>query len=252
MAMKKQKPPVAVVLGILHIVFGSLGLVCNLCGMAGVGVVYFGANAIYQQASPTEKKELEEIWQQLNDSVPGFIAYLFADMIGSMLLGLVLLIAGIGLLRVKLWARQLSIIWALVRFMVVMATLVYTVLVVNPGMQKFGKDMEQWTEKMQKRQQRPGQPAPAQSPFGSGMGGTGNPALDNIMSYVGAGISLAYAFVVLVLMLRPSTVHAFVRYNSAEDDSRMDSPPSQDYYDDDYERQRRELPPPTTPEPPPP
>jgi hypothetical protein len=250
--MKKAKPTVAVVLGILHMVFGSLGLICNLCGMAGMGAIYFGANEIYKQASATEKKELEEIWQQLNDNVPGFIVYLFADLIGSMLLGLVLLIAGIGLLRVKPWARQLSIIWAVVRVIVVVATLIYTVAVVNPGTQKFGKDMEQWMEKMQKRQQRPGQPAPAKSPFGSGMGGTGNPALDNMMSFVGAGISAAYAIVVLVLMLKPSTGHAFARYNSAEDDYRMDSPPSQDYYDEDYERQRRELPPPTMPEPPPP
>jgi hypothetical protein len=250
--MNKQKPPVAVVLGILHIIFGSLGLICNICGMAGVGVIYFGANEIYKKAGPTEKKELEQIWNQLNESVPGLVVYLFADMIGSMLLGLVLLIAGIGLLRVRPWARQVSIIWAVVRFIVVVATLAYTVAVVNPGMQKFGKDMEEWQQKMQKRQQPAGQPAPAKSPFGGGMGGTGNAALDNIMSFAGAAISAAYAIVVLVLMLRPSTVHAFARYNSAEDDYRMDSPPSQDYYDDDYERQRRELPPPSMPEPPPP
>ena len=45
-----------------------------------------------------------------------------AAITSSMVLGLVLLIAGIGLLRVKPWARQLSIIWAVVRIVFVAAT----------------------------------------------------------------------------------------------------------------------------------
>jgi hypothetical protein len=256
--MKKPKPQVAVVFGILHIVFGGLGVVCNLCGVGGLAMIYVVFNNLHAQASPAEKKELEDLWQRFNDDIPGYIAFVITDLGGSMLLGLVLLIAGIGLLGVKHWARHLSVIWSVVRIIFVVALLVINVAFVQPGMQKFTPEFQRWMERMQKRSQGQGQGAPQQPGFGGGLGGTGNPVVDNILSFVGAGISAAYAVVVLIFMLRPATAQGFVRYHSSEEDYAPPREGPQDYFDEDYERRRRELPPPEPPpgpqpfEPPPP
>jgi amino acid transporter len=240
--MKKTKPVVAIVLGILHIFFGSLGVICNLCGGAALIGVYVFFKALYDQAPPQEKKELDDLWQAMSASVPGLMVFVAGEMVISMVMGFVLVIAGIGLLGVKPWARSLSIIWAVGRIVVVAATLVITLAFVNPATQKFNKDMEKWVERMEKRNRPPGSGPPPKSAF-SGFGSTGNPAVDIATSLGGAVINIAYAVVVLILMLIPSTGHAFARYNNKEDDFRGDAPGSEDYYDDDYQRQRRELPP---------
>jgi hypothetical protein len=249
--MKKPKPQVAVVFGILHMVFGGLGIFCNLCGIGSLVAMYVLMTTLYQQAGPAEKKELEELWQKLNESVPGLLIYVFADQIGRVLLGIVLLIAGIGLMGVKNWARHLSVVWAIVRIGFLLGLLVYNVMFVSPGLHKFNEDFEKWQERMEKRSRGTGQPT--QKPaFGGGLGGTGNPVVDNILAFGGTAMYCIYAVVVLIFMLKPATVQAFLRYHSVEEDYALPQQAPMDYYDDDYERRRRELGPPESPPPLPP
>jgi hypothetical protein len=249
--MKKPKPQVAVVFGILHIVFGGLGVALNLCGVGLMVAVYVMVNTLYQQAGPMEKKDLDDLWQNLNTNVPGLFAYVLTDMVGRMLLGVVLLIAGIGLLRVKNWARYVSICWAIVRIVFLIGLLFYNVAFVKPGLDKFSTEFEQWQERVEKRSRGSGQ-APAQKPSFGTLGGTGNPVVDNILAFGGTALYCAYAVVVLIFMLRPATAHAFARYHSTEEDLSPQTEGPADYYDDEYERRRRELPPLEPPPEPPP
>src|SRR5438067_1925607 len=135
--MKKPKPQVAVVFGILHLVFGGLSVVCNVCQGALVGGMYALVSNLYPKLTPPEQRELDELWRSLNDNVPGLVVFTIVDLVGSMVLGLILLVAGIGLLGVKSWARSLSIGWAIIRIVFLVGLLVYNVAYVNPGKQKF-------------------------------------------------------------------------------------------------------------------
>lgn len=237
---RKKKPPVAVVFGILHLVFGTLSLLCNLCAVSGIAVIYFGFNTIYSSAPPEDKRELDKLWQSLQDNVPGLVVFMFADVILSMLMGLVLMVAGIGLLGVKTWARYLSVAWAVVRLVLLLLSLFYTLVFVNPGMEKFGKDMQQWSDKMEKKTRPPGSPPPPKTQFQSG---TGNPVADMATSIFSTAIQSIYAIVVMIFMLLPRTAYVFRVYQGLEED--YSSPQNQqDFYDDEYERRRREMPPP--------
>jgi hypothetical protein len=239
---KKPKPNVAVVFGIMHLVFGSLSVVGNLCCAGLLGGLYVVFTNLYQQAPPAEKQELEGLWKQLNDDVPGLFIFVSADLVGSLLLGIVLLIAGIGLLGVKQWGRKLSIGWAIVRIIFLLGLLVVNVAFVNPGMQRFNDSLEKY---MERAQRRAGQTPPPKSGFGGGMGGTGNPMVDSLLNFVGTGINGAYAVVVLIFMLMPKTGRAFERYHSSDfDDWEKPRAGTEDYYDEDYQRRRRELEPP--------
>jgi hypothetical protein len=243
--VKKKKPTVVIVLGILHIVFGSLSILCNLCNAGGVAILYFGAMALYNSAPPEGQRELEVIWRSFQDRVPGLIAVVCIDTIGSMLLGLMLLIAGIGLLGVKVWARYLSLAWAVLRVLFLTAMLLYNIVYLQPGIERFSKDMEKAMDDIQRRQQRPGQPPPPKVNFGlgGGGGGSGDSLMNSLMSVLSTAINAVYAIVVFVIMLLPSTGHAFARYNSDEDLYGYTASEPGGEYDENYERIRRELPP---------
>jgi small-conductance mechanosensitive channel len=239
--VKKKKPTVVIVLGILHIVFGSLSILCNLCSAGGVAIAYFAVTALYKGAPPEAQREMDTAWRGLQDQVPGLILAVCFDVIGSFLLGLILLIAGIGLLGVKVWARYLSLAWAVLRVLFLTAMLLYNIVYLQPGMERFNKDMEKAMEDMQRRQQRPGQTPPPKVNFG--LGGSGDSLMNSLMSVLSTAINAVYAIVVFVLMLLPSTGHAFARYNSDEDLYGYTASEPGGEYDENYERIRRELPP---------
>src|SRR5262245_33118689 len=95
--MRRQRPGVVTTFGILNIVFGVLGIVCTICG----GVALFGVMAL---ASNLPKNEFN--FPPFPDKVKSLTV---VDMALGTVMAIALIVAGIGLLGMKPWARLLSL-----------------------------------------------------------------------------------------------------------------------------------------------
>ena len=101
--------PVPKVFGIIHICYAVLG---------GVGA-FFGLIAMFAMKMLAEKggEEFKEI-QPIVEAYSGMASYMYVDVALKLLLGVLLLVAGIGLLKRKAWAIKLSVVWAVSRMII--------------------------------------------------------------------------------------------------------------------------------------
>jgi hypothetical protein len=231
----RKKPVAVLVFGILNLVFGSLGLVMNLCCGLSIAGFYLMVTSVSQQAAPQDKKELEELWRAFSDNVPGLLPIVISSLAVSFLLGIMEIVSGIGLVRIRNWGRWLCAIWAVLQVLTVATSLFIQIVVVAPGMQKAMEDLQKWSERQQQRDRERGKNQGAPPVQFNTMGGSGNPYADNALTVAMSSFSLIYAGVAFVFMVLPQTGKAIARYNGKEDWREGE----QDLYDDDYERKRR-------------
>lgn len=117
----KQRPTVTLILGIINIAFGVLGICGGLFGLAG-NLAPGGAQG--QIEFPEEVKG----WMNLLQGV-------------GLALSVVLLVAGIGLIKVQNWGRLLSIIYAIVDIPVSLASTIITTRAIKPMLEQQGGDV---------------------------------------------------------------------------------------------------------------
>jgi hypothetical protein len=230
----RKKPVAVLVFGILNLVFGSLGLVTNLCCGLSIGGFYLMLVSVYQQAQPQDKKELEELWRAFSENVPGLVPIFIGSLVVSFLLAIMEIVSGIGLVRIRNWARWLCGVWAVLQVLTVATSLCIQIVIVAPGMQKAMEDLQKWSERQQQRDRERGKNQGAPPLQFNTMGG-GNPYADNAVTVAVSSLSLIYASVAFVFMVLPQTGKAMARYNGNE--TPLEDEP--DVYDDDYERRRR-------------
>ena len=120
-------------MAILNIVFGSLFLLCYLCG---------GVSLIMQSAAGNgglggRKDQAAEIADHLKAEVPGYAVYQVGNVVVNLALSILLLICGIGLLGMNQWARVGSIVYAITAILTTLGGLVYQLAVVNPVMNRY-------------------------------------------------------------------------------------------------------------------
>lgn len=100
------------VFGIIHIIYAVLGMLSAIMGV----VAMFALKAIVNQFDG-QAKELDQIMK----AYEGVVAYSYLDMGVKLALGVILLVAGIGLLRKKSWSIGASMFWAVSRIIVAVA-----------------------------------------------------------------------------------------------------------------------------------
>ncbi len=105
--------------GIISIVWASLGFVCNSCGVAGPMIQRFSLSLV-----PPEKQA--EVQQQMAASQQPAFVYVF--MVGKIVLAVLLLAAGISLLGRKAVARHLHLGWSTLALLLVIGGLVLGIL----------------------------------------------------------------------------------------------------------------------------
>jgi len=209
--MPRQRPTVLTVMGILNIVLGSLFVLCNICG--GIGLL-FGASGQGRQfqGGPNPFAEINELFNFLQAEIPSFVVIKVCELVVSLLASVLLVIAGIGLLSVRNWGRILSIAYSVIGILVTLGSLVFTLAIVNPATERF----------INARLAIGGQP------------GMNNTAFNSIVTVFSAVISMAYAIVLLIMMLLPSVSATFAG-RSRTDDYDLDRPDDED----DLGRERR-------------
>ncbi len=212
--MARQRPAAVTVMGILNIVFGSLGLLCYICGGIGL-LMLFNSNALNL---PGGINPFEDMKVFMSREVPAYWPIAIGQIVLGFIMSILLLVAGIGLLNMGGWARVLSIIYSIITILMQIGGLIFTLAYVNPA-------MERWQQQFMGR-------VGGRLPPGA-MGGADS-TFNNLTSVVGAIIGMVYAIVLLIMMLQPRVSAAFSG-RAAQDDYAGGTADE----GDDYERRRR-------------
>ena len=211
--MARPRPTTVTVMGILNIIFGSLFLLCTICG----GVLVLMMMNSSSMFAINGVNVLGDMWDYLKREVPAYPAITIASLVAGLILNVLLLVAGIGLLNMQNWGRVLSLVYSVISIIDQIAMLIFTIAYVNPATQRWQQDFAR----------RMG----ARLPPGSL---SGDSTFNNITSLIGGILGVVYAIVLLIMMLRPSVAAAFGSGPPPEE-------PLADRYGeggDEYERRR--------------
>jgi hypothetical protein len=208
--MPAKRPTSFTVFAVLSIVFGSLGLVCNACGL--VSQAAMPALRGMQPKPAPGQPDPEVLQREFEAKLPGYQAYQWGTMGLSIILSTLLLVSGIGLLKMKAWSRWTCILYGVISILVQLAVMVYNVAYVGPAT----------TELMNESMKSSNVTLP---------GGL----VTGFVVFV-ALLGMTYAIILLIFAVRPRMGEQLATF----DDSQL---PDKEYYDEDYERQRREPPP---------
>ncbi|HYT91741.1 MAG TPA: hypothetical protein VEL76_23710 [Gemmataceae bacterium] len=181
--MARIRPTPVTVMGILNIVFGSLSLLCLVCVGFGL-VVALNTDFLERQG---QINHLKDNWEFMQREVPAYLLITVVNLGSWFVLGLLLLIAGIGLLCVSSWARMLSIVTGLAMLLTRLGWIIFTLAVVNPV-------GERWQGDFLRRH--------------PGVVLERSPILEFLV-YAILGINIIYSIVLLVMMLTPTVSAAF-------------------------------------------
>jgi hypothetical protein len=172
-------------MAILSFVYGGLTILGVGCG----GAVYF-VFLILPEPAPGQPNPFPNAMKFLAQEVPSYTAYMTVSVVLGVLMATLLILAGIGLLRLRPWARWACIIYAVVQLLVQVVGLYYTIHYVNPAMVKWSQDLA--------RKLPPGTPNFAASPV-----------IGNLSTFLGAALGMAFAIALLVVMFLPHVRAAF-------------------------------------------
>lgn len=94
--------------------------------------------------------------QPIVEAYSGMATYMYVDVALKLLLGVLLLVAGIGLLKRKAWSIKLSMIWAVVRMIVAAGMLFWGLSVAAEFQEGLGATAGEQQEKIQQMTQSVG------------------------------------------------------------------------------------------------
>src|SRR5262245_29453386 len=133
--MTRYRPTGVLVIAILHLVFGGLGLLMDLCGLAA----QLGAQKVFLMAIPepqrTQQLQVQEKMEQtIEERLPGNKLINIGEQVLALAFDGMLLTAGVGLLSMRPWARTLSLTYAALSIINRILITAYTVIFVMPAM----------------------------------------------------------------------------------------------------------------------
>src|SRR5437870_11242289 len=142
--MPRTRPPSITVIAILQLVFGGLMVVLYICG----GLMQLaGGQAMFSSFSNTGnakannqmqiQKEFQEGVERIQAQMPGGKMVEHAKLCVDILLTLMMIIGGIGLLKMLRWSHTLTILYAVLSILMKIAANVYALLYVLPAMSAF-------------------------------------------------------------------------------------------------------------------
>src|SRR5262245_9351099 len=187
----RERPGVVMALGILNTVFGVLWLLLFICSGAGFAFLAAVMDQAAKQGQPAPN--FLRMFELIQQEVPSYYAVVAISLLTNIVLIFVLLISGIGLLRMRPWARRACIIYAVVNIVSMLGYTAYSVATVE-GQQR---GIMKWQEELQKQMEAkrpPGAPAmpPPEQP------GAGVSIATSVIYFL---LFTAYSFVLLLFMM---------------------------------------------------
>ncbi len=201
--MSPARPTAVTVIAILHLIFGGLGLLCSLIGLLMQSLIdptmFMNMGGAPPGGAPGVNPQ--EMVKQIQDRMPDYMhTVAIAHEAVGVLLSILLVVAGIGLLQMRPWARVLSILYAVVSILLKIAFAVYTIVLVVPVSREINQIMfQQWRAQARNPQEQ----AMMQAMMNMADSMT-------VMQAFIPLVTMVYPVVVLVIMLLGSTRQAFV------------------------------------------
>jgi hypothetical protein len=186
---RQQVPTAVVVVAILHFILGGIGLLSSLCG--GIALAVGGGDIGRLFAfNPEMQQQIETQQRVVTEHAPFYVAWQVEGFVVGLVLSALLVTAGVGLLRLRSWARSFSLVYAVVDILQTLLAASYTFVFYLPAYQ----------EAVRQTHYRTAQEAEIARVTAQSMG---------IGMAFGFLLTLAYPVVVLVIMLLPSVAAAF-------------------------------------------
>jgi hypothetical protein len=85
---------------------------------------------------PNGKGVYQEFWEVVDRDLPNYVPTVTGLLVISLVLLTLLVVGGIGLIKMKGWGRALSIFFAVSFALLQTASMIYTFVLVNPAMEK--------------------------------------------------------------------------------------------------------------------
>jgi hypothetical protein len=180
--MIRHRPTAVLVIAILNMVWGAFGLMGLVCGGLSLLLVRMnpqlaGGNAGIQDFD-----------------IPGYVPFAIVSAALSLVLAFVLISAGIGLLRMRPWARWCSLAYAVANILIATAGLILQLTYFNPAAAELAA------------QAAPGKPP---NPFAS-------QRFRDVAAVGGAALGMAYAVALLIVLCLPHVRAAFAGHSPAK------------------------------------
>ncbi len=138
--MARKRPTSLLVLGILHLTFGTLGLLNVVSDTAMTWAVnrYFPTSQAPTTSQPKTAApfEIGDVFSAIEHS-PYYREMTLSSTVVSGLLSLVLIVGGIGLVRMRPWARTVSLTYAILSILFHSGEIVYNAVFLLPFLDSF-------------------------------------------------------------------------------------------------------------------
>ncbi len=192
----QQRPTAVTVIAVINFIVGGLGLLGLLCG--GAALLFLFSVLGNVNPPPGQPNPLKEV-QGLFESIPGYIPFIIASSVLGGIWAIVLIVAGVGLLRMRRWARLACLVYAIYTILGTVGSTIYTFAVVIPATEKWQADFE---AKLRRK-------GPGGAPAPTGPPPTANMVTNRASAVGGALYGMAYALVLLVVLNLPHVRAAF-------------------------------------------
>jgi membrane protein insertase Oxa1/YidC/SpoIIIJ len=148
---KPQRPTALIVLAIFNILIGGVGLL-SILGMALYALFLY----LLWRNLPPDPNGMEEMLGLYRALFSAFgLPLLIAGVLLTILISTLLIVGGIGLLRLRPWARWLCLGYGVCEFTRVIGFTIYTIMVVNPALMQA---LAEFNEKLSRKTKGPPMP----------------------------------------------------------------------------------------------
>jgi hypothetical protein len=196
-----NRPGAVTAMAIINMVLGGLGFAFWCC-MGGVMGLSIGA-LVQAPAPKAGDPDIGGFFTNFNQKYPFLKVYLIICFAAVLLLTFLLFVSGFGLMKMRQWGRQLSLVIGVSVILLVCANVVfYFVVNLNAIQNDFYKEYGQLLNDVNKK--NPGGSPPIQMP-------TIDPVVGAMMSILSALIYSAYPVILIWVMLLPKVRRAFAK-----------------------------------------
>src|SRR5438445_11090598 len=102
--MAPERPASVLVVGILNVVFGSWGVVTYIITAFSSGMMI-----VMSKSPASPMNPLGGMLDFMEKEIPGYTAIMIASSVGALALMILLIVSGIGLIKMRQWGRWLAI-----------------------------------------------------------------------------------------------------------------------------------------------
>jgi hypothetical protein len=139
--MARSRSAAVTTIGILNIIFGSLGLLLGLCGVASLVLIYSMPPMSPGPGQPPVNLG-RDIAEYMEKEIPGHSIISSVELAITFVMSVVLLVVGIGMLKRQGWARVAGIIYAGVNIVQLIVDVLYKVILEMPAMNRWAADFQ--------------------------------------------------------------------------------------------------------------